>query len=160
MNLCFKQRGMAVNSDITDEALFDLFEGSAITRDNIDVYRHRAKRELVCQRCAACSHYIQPPRSFCPRCLSADVSVQPIAGKGTVTVFSRVHVGAPAPGIDYAAGHVIAVVELEEQSGLRMAGPFMSPDHRSPVIGEPVELVWIDRGSVPVPAFRSSTEEI
>ncbi|WP_214104152.1 Zn-ribbon domain-containing OB-fold protein [Acrocarpospora catenulata] len=142
------------------DEVFDVFPNAPITHDNLDIYLGRLERRLLVKRCRACDRYHEPPRSFCPDCLSGDVAAAPVSGAGRVVLFSRVHTGPAGFGIDYAAGHPIAVVELREQPGLRLSGQFVTPDGRDARLDERVELVWIDRADGPTPAFVPSSEEV
>jgi uncharacterized OB-fold protein len=65
---------------------------------------------LMIQRCSACAHDYFPPRPFCPRCSSRQVS--PVVASGRATLLSYAISARPAPGI--AAPYAIAIVELEE----------------------------------------------
>jgi uncharacterized OB-fold protein len=66
--------------------------------------------ELRLQCCARCQQTYFPPRPFCPRCASRDVSVVKATGKGRL--FSYVIHHRPAPG--FTPPYAIAVVELDE----------------------------------------------
>jgi uncharacterized protein len=66
--------------------------------------------ELRLQRCDGCRHVYFPPRPFCPRCGSRQVSVVKSTGKGRL--FSYVIHHRPAPG--FTPPYAIAVVELDE----------------------------------------------
>ncbi len=66
--------------------------------------------ELRLQRCDACRHTYFPPRPFCPKCASRNVSVVKSGGKAKL--FSYVIHHRPAPG--FTPPYAIAVVELDE----------------------------------------------
>ena len=66
--------------------------------------------ELLLQRCNRCSKTYFPPRPFCPKCSSRDVSVVPASGRATL--YSYVISHRPAPG--FTPPYSIAVVELAE----------------------------------------------
>lgn len=70
--------------------------------------------ELRLQRCDACTEVYFPPRPFCPKCLSRNVSVFLASGKATL--YSYVINERPAPG--FSAPYAIAVARLDE--GVRM----------------------------------------
>ena len=53
-----------------------------------------------------------PPRPFCPRCGSRNVSAFAASGRGTLHSYVINH--RPAPGFEDDAPYAIAVVELEE----------------------------------------------
>ena len=66
--------------------------------------------ELRLQRCDACRHTYFPPRPFCPKCASRNVSGVKSGGKAKL--FSYVIHHRPAPG--FTPPYAIAVVELDE----------------------------------------------
>ena len=67
--------------------------------------------ELRLQRCADCSHTYFPPRPFCPKCASREVSVYKASGKATLYSYIINHRPRPDMGTE---PHSIAVVELAE----------------------------------------------
>ncbi len=69
-----------------------------------------AKGALMLQRCGPCGDAYFPPRPFCPRCGSRDVTAFAASGRGTLHSFVINHM--PAPG--YEPPFVIAAVRLEE----------------------------------------------
>ena len=64
------------------------------------------------------------------------------------------HQGPPAAGVDYSTPYPLVTVELDEQPGLRFTATVAGADNADVVIGRRVRLDWIERGRVPVPAFR------
>ena len=70
--------------------------------------------ELRLQRCGACDQAYFPPRDFCPRCGSRDISV--FAANGRATLYSYVINHRPQPWLKDApkGPQSIAVVELAE----------------------------------------------
>lgn len=146
------------DADLTDAELVERFAAAgaaAVDRDNRHFYRGWLHRELLLNRCAACGRRHHPPRPMCPSCWSWDVVPTAVGGRGTVHLLIRLHQGPSAPGVDYAAvPHPVAVVELEEQEGLRVTSTVVDCPPERLEIGLPVELAWIDRGGIPFPAFR------
>ncbi|MCZ6640788.1 MAG: OB-fold domain-containing protein [Gammaproteobacteria bacterium] len=67
-------------------------------------------RELRLQRCDECDHVYFPPRPFCPKCSSRNVSVFRASGKGTLA--SYVINERPHPAFE--GPYSIALVDLEE----------------------------------------------
>lgn len=70
------------------------------------------KGKLVLPRCQSCGHVIWYPRTFCPRCGSADVEWIEASGRGTIYSYTvvRQSQGRFAGAVPY----VLAYVELEE----------------------------------------------
>ena len=168
-------------SDLSDTELLELFAGHGVYRDNAAQYRGRLAGQLLINRCADCDRYHQPPRPMCPSCWSFDVVPTPVSGRGTIFLLMHLHAGPPAEGVDYSnGGHPVVVVELEEQEHLRVTGTVhgfdsnapsigdavepdsntpntndpSEPESNAPSIGDAVELGFLDRGGVPIVAFR------
>ena len=76
---------------------------------------------LVIQRCQHCGHYSHPPENVCPRCRSLEQSFEfePVSGRGKIKSWIVMR-DAFLPGFVDDLPFVIAVVELDEQPGLRM----------------------------------------
>lgn len=138
----------------SDVEVLALFPDERVTRDNVDFYRGLLRGELCANRCLDCGHWHLPQRAFCPECWSQRVRATPLSGRGTVHLLIFLRQGRPLAGIDYAAGHPVATVELEEQAGLRFTATLAECPRERMRIGLPVELCMIQRGGQRVPAFR------
>ncbi|MDH5671366.1 MAG: Zn-ribbon domain-containing OB-fold protein [Myxococcales bacterium] len=66
--------------------------------------------ELRLQRCDQCEHTYFPPRPFCPKCASREVSIYKASGKATLWSYVIHH--RPMPG--FKPPYAIAVVQLQE----------------------------------------------
>lgn len=102
-------------------------------------------------RCADCGWYIHPYAARCTRCRLANISPHPVSGRGKVAGFTINHQAWIA---DVPVPYVIALVELAEQSNLRLMTnmPDCSPDEV--IIGMGVEVYFEQQGEVFVPLFR------
>lgn len=135
------------------EDVLSAFPHSPIDQDNVGHYRGRMQRRLLIKRCQNCREWHQPPRSLCPSCWSTEVEFEEVQGRGIVDLATVLHHGARIEGIDYATGYPLAAVALDEQQGLRFTASTVDRGRGLPRIGDLVELVWVERGGVPVPAF-------
>lgn len=82
--------------------------------------------------------------------------MEEVSGRGTIHLLMTLHQGPPSPGVDYADGHPVITVELEEQPALRFTSTVTADFPLDDLmIGEPVELDWADRDGTPMPVFRS-----
>ncbi|MET0182786.1 MAG: OB-fold domain-containing protein [Caulobacterales bacterium] len=107
--------------------------------------------ELLLQRCDACSETIFPPRPFCPKCLSRDVSILKASGKGTL--YSYVINQRPAAGME--APYAIAIVLLEE--GVRMMTNIVDCPQTPEALqlDMPLEVVFAPQNeTISLPLFR------
>lgn len=113
------------------------------------------QRELLLQRCVACSQPIFPPRPFCPLCASREVEVFRASGRGTLhsyVINERAAAGFEAP-------YAIAIVELEE--GPRMMSNIVDCPQtpEALVLDMPLEVVFEPLSDeITLPLFRPATE--
>ena len=139
---------------ISDDDLVERFTGQPVTRESAAHYRGRLGHRLLINRCMACGRFHQPPRPICPNCWSNEVAATEVAGRGTIHLAIFLHQGPPAAGVDYSTPYPVVTIELDEQPGLRFTGTIVGSPNDEVVIGRRVTLDWIERGGVPVPAFR------
>jgi len=84
--------------------------------ENVPFWTGGAKNELRITRCQPCGQWIHPPLPRCPRCHGA-VAAEPVSGRARVLTFTvNHHAWFPGQEVPY----VLAIVELEEQVGLRL----------------------------------------
>ncbi len=114
------------------------------------------QHKLVLQRCDACGYYVHWPSVLCPRCQSDKLSPTKVSGKGKIFTYTIVHhVFAPvyADEVPYS----LAIVELDEQPGLRMLANIVDCPNEALYIGMPVEVTFQDFENVTLPQFRPAT---
>jgi uncharacterized OB-fold protein len=124
-----------------------------VNDDNREFWTGGRDGELRIVRCGDCGFYIHPPSPRCPRCLGSNVAPAAVSGRGrvyTYTVNERVW----APGLDVP--YVIAIVELEEQAGLRLMTDLVDVPLDQVAIEMPVEVEFREQGDVHVPVFRAA----
>ena len=111
---------------------------------------------LSIQRCRTCGRHYFYPRSFCPRCQSADVEWTDVSGRGRLVSYVINH--RPLPPADLDAPQVIALVELEE--GVRMLTNIVgSPAEPAALpLDAPVSVAFEPRGDLKVPVFRLDSD--
>jgi uncharacterized OB-fold protein len=97
-------------------------------------------------RCGACGYWNHPPYPRCAGCGSEDVAPTPVAGTGTVYSFTVRPL--PEPPL------VIAIVELDEQPGLRLTTNITDADARDVRVGQRVTVHFRQRSDVWLPLFR------
>lgn len=109
-----------------------------------------AAGELRLQRCGPCDAHYFPPRPFCPRCLSDEVTWEAVSGRGTLHTYVINHRAAPG----FEAPYAIAVVQLDE--GPRMMSNIVGVDQtpEALVLDMALEVTFDERGDVFVPLFR------
>ncbi|MFC4944276.1 Zn-ribbon domain-containing OB-fold protein [Pseudonocardia sp. GCM10023141] len=108
--------------------------------------------ELLIQHCGACGWWNHPPSRRCRRCLAVDPKPEPVAGRGVVASFTINHQqwsprAAPDP-------YVIALVDLDEQLGLRLLTNIVNCPVRDVAIGQRVRVVFELLDDVAIPLFE------
>lgn len=110
-----------------------------VTPETAPFWSAAARGEFTLPRCTRCERFVWYPREFCPHCGAAEVSWQPVSGRGVI--YSRTVVRrAPHPDYAEATPYCVAVVELDE--GVRLLTNVVSSDLDALAIGQPVEAIF------------------
>jgi uncharacterized OB-fold protein len=112
---------------------------------------------LLVQRCSACLRFQYPPDVVCVSCQCLDMTPTAVSGRGVLYSFAIVDRPFHA-GFVEAVPYVVALVELAEQSGLKMLTNLVGADPAGLLVGMPVEVTFEDTGRVVLPEFRPSGE--
>jgi len=110
--------------------------------------------ELRMHRCGDCLRYFHPPAPVCRDCTSLNVGPVPVSGRGHVLTFT-INRQAWAP--ELADSYVVAIVELEEQEGLRFLSNIVNCPAEAVAIGMPVSVVFERVEDVWIPLFERAT---
>ena len=108
--------------------------------------------ELRICRCDACGLWNHPPAPVCRRCLSGELVRTAVSGRGTVATFTVNH-QQWSPKVS-ANPYVIALVELNEQPGLRQITNIVNVAPEDVYIGMPVRAVFCEVEDVAIPVFE------
>jgi len=122
--------------------------------DSEGFWRATAEGRLALCRCRACGLWHQPPLERCRRC-EGPTAFEDVAGTGSV--YSFIVVRQPSvPGYLDDLPYVVALVELDEQVGLRLPARLVGIDPDEVAVGRAVrvELVELPGGDFTVPVFR------
>ena len=136
---------------VSDEELLDRYPGCAIDHDTKEQWRAFLDRRLLVDRCQDCGYWFDPPRPMCPKCWSARIEPQEVGGTGRVQWFTLLHQGHPAASPEHP--YPVAVIELDDQPGLRMDGTIVDCDPTDISCDMAVELAWTD-DDAPLPLWR------
>jgi uncharacterized OB-fold protein len=97
--------------------------------------------ELRILRCEECRTYVHPPQASCPRCLSLNLTAEPVSGRGTVYSFT-------VANREFARGikppYAVALVDLVEQDALRVVTNLVNVAVGDVRIGMPVRVLFCD----------------
>ena len=122
-----------------------------ITDDNGAFWTGGRDGELLIVRCGACGFWVHPPSPRCPKCLSDAVVPSAVSGRGTVYSYT-INRQAWVPGLEVP--FVLAIVELDEQPGLRLMTNLVDCPPEEAEIGMPVEVAFVERGEAFIPVFH------
>jgi uncharacterized OB-fold protein len=121
-----------------------------VTAANEHFWRGGEQGELRFLRCRACRTYVHPPAPVCPDCYGKDLAAEAVSGRATVLTYTLNHQPwVPAPDHPYA----IAIVEIEEQRGLRLMTNVVGCPPQDVRVGMPVEVVFEQHDDVWIPLF-------
>ncbi|MFN7953106.1 MAG: OB-fold domain-containing protein [bacterium] len=127
----------------------------AVDATNEHFWTSGARGVLAVLRCARCATWIHPPAPICPSCSSRELAPQATSGRGTLVSYTINH--QPwIPGFD--PPYVIALVELDDQPGLRITSNLIGCALDSIEIGLPVEVCFDEYEGVWIPLFRPRSE--
>jgi uncharacterized OB-fold protein len=99
------------------------------------------QHQLLILRCQACGHYIHLPRPVCRYCLSGDLVPERVSGNGSVYSYTVAR-QAFHPWFADRLPYVIAVIELVEETELRMMSNVIGCSPEEVMIGADVEVVF------------------
>lgn len=97
--------------------------------------------ELMIYRCRACTHFFHPPGPACWRCRSTDVAPEPVSGRAKVAAYT-VNQQPWIPGLE--PPYIVAMVELDEEPGLRLITNVVDASEDQIRVGLPVEVLFED----------------
>ena len=121
-----------------------------VTAANQHFWRGGEHGEIRFLRCRACRTYVHPPAPVCPDCYGRDLAAEAVSGRATVLTFTLNHQPwVPAPDHPYA----IAIVEIEEQRGLRLMTNVVGCPPQDVRVGMPVQVVFEQHEDVWIPLF-------
>ena len=126
----------------------------AVGPENEHFWHGGAQGELRFLRCDACRTYVHPPAPLCPECLGRSLTAEPVSGRAMVHTYTINH--QPwIPGFD--PPYVVAIVEIEEQRGLRLTTNIVDCEIDAVSIDMPVEVCFDEReDGIFIPLFRPS----
>ena len=107
--------------------------------------------ELRLRRCQNCRYWVHPPRPVCPKCWQRDLPWESTSGRATLYTYTLNHkVWNP----DIRVPYVIGIVELLEQTGLRLTTNVVNCTARDLYIGMALRVTFEQQGEHFVPLFE------
>lgn len=102
-------------------------------------------------RCVDCDNLIHPPVPVCDKCLSRQQAVTEVSGRATLAAVTVNH-QMWMPMIE--PPYVIALVEIEEQPGVRLTTNIVECAEQDLAIGMALEVTFQHFDDVYLPVFR------
>jgi len=122
-----------------------------VTDENEHFWTGGADGALRFLRCQSCRWWVHPPSPVCPRCLNRTLLPEAVSGRAVVHTFTVNH--QPwYPGLD--PPYVVAIVELPEQTGLRLTTNLVGCAPEAVTIGMEVQVVFEHHEDVWLPLFE------
>ena len=122
-----------------------------VTDRNRHFWQGGQEGRLQFLRCRSCRTWIHPPQPICPECLGKDLAPEPVSGRAHVLTYTLNHQPwVPAPDHPYC----IAIVEIEEQEGLRLMTNVVHCAPEDVAIGMRVRVVFEEQEDVWIPLFE------
>lgn len=117
-------------------------------------WEYAKRHELAIQRCDRCRRYQHWPTPVCRNCSSFQLSPSVVSGRGTLDTYT-VALQSFHPYFDDKIPFILAVIELEEQEGLKLVANLVECSEADAQIGIPVEVVFQDvSAELTLPQFR------
>ncbi|MCL4422670.1 MAG: OB-fold domain-containing protein [Actinobacteria bacterium] len=101
-------------------------------------------------RCQECLTYVHPPAPICPSCLGSKLTPDAVSGRATLHSYTVNH----QQWIPGSQEYIIALVEIDEQEGLRLTTNLTACEPEEAAIGMAVEVVFALHDDVYLPLFR------
>ena len=112
--------------------------------------------QLAVLRCNACRQLHHPPDVACPHCGATELEPEDVSGRGRVYAATVVRQAFDRSFTD-AVPYVVALVELDEQPGLRILTNLFDAGDEVVPAGTPVELTVERYDGWALPQFRVVT---
>jgi len=123
----------------------------ALSDANRHFWQGGRKGQLQFLRCADCGTWIHPTSPRCPACLGKNLAVEAASGQATLLTYTLNHQPwVPSPDHPYP----IAIVEVEEQVGLRVMTNLVHMRNEDIAIGMPLRVVFENHDDVWFPLFE------
>lgn len=101
------------------------------------------RHELEILRCQDCGFYVHYPRPICNKCLSTNLAPEKVSGRGKLYTYTWAAQAFHPYYVDKIP-YCIAVVELDEQAGLRVTSNLIDCAREDVKMGMDLEVTFVD----------------
>jgi uncharacterized OB-fold protein len=117
-------------------------------------WEYARRHQLAIQRCNRCHRYQHWPSPVCRHCSSFELSPTVVSGRGILYTYT-VAIQSFHAYFDDKLPMIVAVIELDEQAGLKLVANLLDCGEEAVRIGMPVEVVFQDvSDELTLPQFR------
>ena len=141
------------NAPRSEPALKPVPESDEVTRFYWDA---AAAGHLAIQRCARCARWQHPPDIVCHACQHDRLMPTVVSGFGTLYSYGIAY-RAVDRAFNESGPYIVALVELNEQAGLRLLTNVVDGDAMDLRIGMPMRVVFEARDAIFLPQFTPCT---
>jgi uncharacterized OB-fold protein len=128
----------------------------AVGPENEHFWKGGADGELRFLRCDDCRTFVHPPSPVCPECLSRSLRPEAVSGRAIVHTYT-VNEQPWIPGFD--PPYVVAIVDIEEQAGLRLTTNIVNCGIDDVAIGMSVTVCFEEcEDGIFIPLFEPDRE--
>lgn len=124
-----------------------------ITDENRGFWSGGSDGHLLIARCLTCNTWTHPPTPRCPDC-HGETQPEAVSGRGEVFTYT---VNRHTYRSEVPPPYVVALVELDEQPGLRLMANVVNCEVDEVEIGMRVRVVFEPTDDVWVPVFEPDT---
>lgn len=124
-----------------------------ITPETAAFWQGGRSGRLMIHRCNSCRRWFHPPAPVCPHCNSLEVAPKAASGLGRVATFTVNH---QAWNPELSEPFVVAVIELDDQPGLRLLSNLTGVAPEQVRSGLPVRVYFDQHDDVWLPLFEPS----
>jgi len=122
----------------------------ALDPGNTPFWTGGERGELLICRCGSCRRWLHPPVPVCRFCLGTDITAEPSSGRGKILTYT-VNRQPWLPSLP--PPYVIAVIELDDDSELRMTSRLVGIGAEEAAIGMRVVVRFEQADDVWLPLF-------
>lgn len=122
-----------------------------LTPDSTSFWQGGQSGRLMVHHCQVCARWFHPPAPMCPRCGALEVAPQAVSGRGQVASFTINH-QAWTP--ELTTPYVVAIIELDDQPGLRLLSNVVGCAPDEVRVGQPVQVRFEQHEDVWLPLFE------
>ena len=122
-----------------------------LTPDNTAFWQGGQSGRLMVQHCQGCTRWFHPPAPMCPRCGALEVAPRAVSGRGQVASFT---INRQAWTPELTEPYVVAIIELDDQPGLRLLSNVVGCAPEDVRIGQSVRVRFEQHEDVWLPLFE------